>query len=179
MRTVQIIGVAPSAISLPPDSAGAARWCFNNPRMYRVRCPQALSTWTRWFNMHSLLHMLRTYPEGYDWYKCQTKPVWLQQAQDDVPMSVAFPRAQIQSEFSTSYFTSSASWLVACAIWEGFEQIEFWGVTPDREYAVQRPCLSFWSLKAKSMGIEVIGPDFGEPADPNNYLGPVYGYETS
>lgn len=177
--TVQIIGVAPSAMEVPLDTDGAARWCFNNPRMYRVRCPQALRTWTRWFNLHSLRHMLATYPDGYRWYGKQPNPIYLQAPQPDIPSSVEFPRATIQSTFNTNYFTSSASWIFACALWEGFDRIEFWGVTPDREYEIQRPCLSFWVKKAHSMGVEVVGPDFGEPGDPHYYTGPVYGFETS
>lgn len=171
MRTVQIVGVAPSASALPPDPAGADRWGFNNPHMYRVRCPQMRDTWTAWFNLHSDAHMRRTYPEAYVWYGRQIRPVYLQQT---------FPHKWIQTLFSTRYFTCSIAWMMAFAILERFERIELWGWSGDHGYAEQAPCLAYWCERAEHMGIEVDTQhiDFGE-AGSGRYAGPLYGYDTT
>lgn len=180
MATVQIIGVAPSASLVPPDTGGAERWCFNNPRMYRVRCPQALTTWTRWVNVHSREHMCRRYPDGFAWYQRQTKPILLQEAYADVPASQAFPSHELINHFQTRFFTSSAAWLIALALYQRPTAIELWGVSPDRDYEHQKPCLAWWVWQARVLGVPVnFFPhiDLGPPGRAE-YTGPLYGFET-
>jgi hypothetical protein len=52
-KTVQLMGLAPNISELPPAVEGVERWGFNNPRGYRIKNPVGLTTWTRWFNLHS------------------------------------------------------------------------------------------------------------------------------
>src|SRR3990167_10437732 len=114
MKTVQFVSGARNSL-YTTTIPGAERWCFNSYRGYRLRFPDAITTYTRWFNLHSKAHMLRKYPEVYDWYKEQVKPVYLQEAQSDIPHSVTFPRAELQEHFGEAghYFTSSVAWCMA------------------------------------------------------------------
>lgn len=55
------------------------------------------------------------------------------------------------------YFTSSIAFMLALAIWEGFEVIDIYGVdlTVGEEYDYQKPCAEFWIGLAMGKGIEV------------------------
>lgn len=168
MRSVQIVGVAPT-VALTPAVVDE-RWCFNVPRVYRVRGLKDAGSWTRWFNLHSARHQQRTYPQVVQWYTQQGKPVILQGE---------FPAAAIIEGFGTRYFTCSAAWLIALALMEGFERIELWGIGGDHDYAQQQPCLAYWVQRARDAGVEVTTVvDFGEPGN-STYHGPLYGLETT
>ena len=114
-----------------------------------------------------------------------SKRIILQQVHPDVPLSEAFPRDTIISHFGHSYFTFSAAWFIALAIYEGFERIELYGFQLSKYkplYARERPCFFYWIEQAKSRGVEITyPPEIGEgpPGDPALYNGPLYGYETT
>jgi len=186
-KVVQILGVAPNVVETPTIE-GVERWCSNVPRSYRLKgFKQALDTYTRWFNMHTLNHIKTRYPSAWNWYSHQSKPIYLHEANSDIPSSIAFPREQIQATFSTDgtpfkFFTCSVAWQIAFAIVEKFERIELWGFQLRREhqYDHERPCFFYWVEQARARGIEVyIPPDveITEAGDPATYVGPLYGYE--
>lgn len=189
MKTVQILGTASNLSACPelpgPFDGRCERWCCNSPRAYRVKWPKSLKTWTRWFNLHSKRHMLKTYPTWYTWYGQQSKPIYLQRVQPDVPSSQAFPAAQLIEFFGHQYFTFSGAWLIALAIMEGFEHIDLQGfaLQRDRQHAFERPCFFYWVEEARRRGITVTYPSkvgAADPAgDPHSYTGPIYGYQTT
>lgn len=179
---VQILGTAPNLLDTP-DTNGE-RWCSGNPRAYRIKGPKGvLETYTRWFNVHTTRHIKARHPNAYEWYTEQSKPVYLQQAEPDVPASIPFPRQAIQDHFGgIKFFTCSVSWQLAFAIMEGFERIELWGFELRREhqYDWERPCFFYWVEQARSRGIDVFippGVEITEPGNPADYTGPLYGYE--
>lgn len=169
-----------------PD-IGAERWCGNYHRSYRVRFKPAIESYTRWFNLHTVRHIKYRYPKGYRWYAAQTKPIYLQDAQPDVPSSVTFPREALQQHFSIDstpfrYFSCSAAWYIAFAIYEGFERIELWGfeLSLGWKYEYERPCFFYWVNRARAAGIEVYIPPnvvISDAGDPALYTGHLYGYE--
>lgn len=199
MKTVHIYGAARNLREAPAPDPGVEVWLSNSPTTTMVRCPRAMDYWTRWFNLHSREHMVKTYPAGFYYYGHHPaqKPVYLQKVQPDVPSSVVFPRENIQAMFATAkgpnrYFTCSACWLIAFAILEGFERIEMWGfelrdTKPGGVYAFERPCVAYWIQQARDHGISVWYQDALErlyaagaliPGDPDTYTGPLYGYST-
>ncbi len=188
MRTVQILGLAPNLVDTPDVQPDQERWCSNVPRSYRLKgLSKALTTYTRWFNMHSLNHIRNRYPSAINWYRTQEKVIYLQQAQPDIPCSATFPRQAVQDYFSINgepnkFFTCSVSWQLAFAIMEGFERIELWGfeLRRDHQYDWERPCFFYWIEQARTRGVEVYLPPDVEvtaPGDPLTYSGPLYGYE--
>lgn len=174
-------------------------WLSNNPTTTLLRCPRAINDWTRWFNLHSKAHIVGTYPSAWSYYqtKAEGRPIYLLRSQPDIPTSVAFPREEIQAFFATAkgpnrYFTCSICWLLALAIWEGFERIELWGfelrdTKPGSAFAWERPCFWYWVLQARDRGVEVFYQDAitklvdaGKmiPGDPDTYTGKLYGFST-
>lgn len=193
MKTVRIMGTAPNLRNAPPPPDGVEVWCANSNRSYRRRNAHIVQEdrWTRWFNLHGKPHMIKTYPETYNWYKKQTKPIIMQRVRPDIPASQAFPREAIQNFFPSpmnAYFTCSGSWLIALAIMEGFERIELWGfeIRPTKPaFAWERPNVFFWIEEAKKRGVDVWLPPELRPlapdekiGDPATYNGPLYGYDT-
>jgi hypothetical protein len=187
MKTVQILGTAPNLHhTLPLEDK--ERWGCNSPGIYtrRWRDGDLLHSWTRWFNMHSRRHMLSTYRDWYLWYGDQVAPkrIVLQEVQPDIPVSEAFPKDAIMQHFGTRYFTNSASWFIALAIYEGFERIELSGfmLRRDTQHDFERPCFFYWVEEARKRGIEVVLPadlEVSPPGNPDDYTGPLYGYETT
>lgn len=181
---------------LPPNS-GVEVWLSNSPGTFARRMPDALPTWTRWFNLHSRQHILGKYPSAWEYWQHEAKgrPVYLQKKQPDIRTSIAFPRERIQQAFATAkgpnrFFTCSVCWLIAFAILEGFERIELWGFAlrddkrkPGACYAYERPCFFYWVKQARDRGIEVTYQKEVEslpflPGDPDEYTGLLYGYST-
>lgn len=201
-KTVRIIGSAKNTRETPSRTSEDAHvevWLSNNPTTTLLRCPRMITEWTRWFNLHSKAHILGTYPSAYSYYQTQAagRPIYLLRAQPDIPTAVAFPRQEIQDYFRTAkgpnrYFTCSVCWLIAFAIMEGFERIEFWGfelrdTKPGSAFAWERPCFAYWMKQAQDRGIEVVYQkaiqnliDAGKliPGDPDTYDGTLYGFST-
>ena len=207
-NTVRFYGLARNLHEAPiiiPDDTEV--WISNNFKSYyNVRLPRLNETneWTRWFNLHSTEHMKTKYPDGYKWYKHQTKPIYLRDVDPDIPTSLRFPRQEIQDHFGGPqmgspgrFFTCSVCWLTAFAIYEkeigikDWDRFEFWGFAlvekPARShtcYKFERPCFFYWVNEAKKRGIEVIYQEAiqklpFEPGDPKTYTGPLYGYCTN
>lgn len=199
-KTVRIYGAAKNVREAPADVPDDVEvWLSNSPTTTQLRCPRALTQWTRWFNLHSKQHILGTYPSGWHYYqhKAEGRPVFLQKTQSDVKTSVAFPREAIQAKFATAkgpnrYFTCSVCWLIALAILEGFERIELWGFAlrdtkPGSAFAWERPCVAYWIKQAQDAGIDVFYQTAIKdlyaagamlPGDPDAYDGLLYGYST-
>jgi hypothetical protein len=186
VKTVQILGLAPN-ITRTTTVPDTERWCTGYHRSYKIKWRDALTTYTRWFNLHTARHIRTRYPRGYDWYALQSKPIYLQEVQADIPASITFPRVHIQNNFSINgqpcrYFTCSAVWLIAFAIVEGFACIDLCGfqLKRDRQYDFERPCFFYWVDQARQRGIEVLLPvdlDISLPGNPLLYEGPLYGFE--
>lgn len=201
MKTVRIYGMASNLAEAPPvdPSAGIEVWACNDPlRAYNKYRPHTREEFTRWVNVHSKRHMLtepakaggmtaRPYPRGYVWYGQQTKPIYLQEVQADVPASQRFPKDEIIAFFGHRYFTFSGAWMIAWAIVEGFKRIELYGFQLSKRkplYAIERPCFAYWIEEARRRGVEIVYPGIigsieGEAGDPSTYDGPLYGYETT
>ena len=187
--------MAPNLSNTPPPPEGVEVWLSNWHRGYNIRLPRALTEWTRYFNMHSKAHQMKTYPGGHKWYRehAHEGRIVLRDPDPDIVPSEVFPREAIQDFFKTSdkpqrYFTCSVCWFIALAIYEGFERIELWGFevrATKPKYAFERPCIAYWIHEAEKRGIEVwtppemIRPTLAEAGDPNTYDGPLYGYETT
>lgn len=191
MKTVRIYGMAPNLSKTPPPEMGEEVWLSNWHRGYLIRLPRALKEWTRYFNLHSKRHQLKTYPKGHEWYQEHAKDgrIVLRDPDPDIKPSEVFPGPEIQAYFGgTRYFTCSVCWFIALAIMEGFERIELWGFevrATKPKYAFERPCIAYWILEAERRGIEVwtppemVRPTAKEAGDPTAYDGPLYGYETT
>lgn len=164
---------------IPPFDPDAERWGVN--KLMFMRYSGEFDDWTRWFDLHSTAHIQRHRPEAYDWYGQQTKPIY--RWEDDPHMMTAiYPREAIQMHFAQDGvperdFWGSLAWMLALAIYEGFEQIELFWYTLDLEgeYRQQVGSALYWIGRAKQAGIRVLihGDSSLKPT------GPMYGIETS
>lgn len=130
--------------------------------------------------------MLRTYPiKGYKWYLDRSdKLFYFQEPHAEIPGSRKFPAKELIEFFGHTYFTCTAAWQIAFAIYLGFERIELYGFELKRAhlYDFQRPCFFYWVEEARRRGIEVYLPSSVEitpGGDPLVYDGPIYGYQTT
>ncbi len=180
---------------VPPE--GTEVWLSNFHGGYKRRHSRATNEFTRWFNLHSRKWMDHKYAVGVEWYKnhcSQERPLYTQKLQADIPGCKVFPREEIQQFFAlpdgrpNRYFTCTVTWLIALAIYEGFERIELWGFAltdtkPGEAHEWERPCFFYWVKQARDRGIEVTyQPEVMkipfEPGDPTTYTGTLYGYDT-
>lgn len=164
---------------------------------WEKRYPKALTHWTRWINLHSRAYMESAYPSTIEFYRREAagRPIYFQRVQPDIPGSRAFPYRELQHFFATAkgpnrFFTCSICWLIAFAIYEGFERIELWGFAlsdAKRRYSAcykfERPGFFYWVQQARDRGIEVVYQEEiarlpFEPGDPDEYTGLLYGYST-
>jgi len=91
-----------------------------------------------------------------------------------------YPKQAVEDKYGTEFLTSTAAWMMALAIDEGFTEIGIWGIEMELagEYAYQRPGLMHFILLARAMGIKVRIPEDSflsvqhEPY-PTNYGNPV------
>jgi len=137
-------------------------WPLN--QLYMV-FPAIVPFATRWFQIHAKKNYdlaVRDHKHS-DWLGLQrTFPIYMQEADPKIPMSVKFPMGSIlaKPEFM-AYFTNSISWEIALAIYEGFEEIHIYGVdmAQDDEYTEQRPSVEYMIGLAVGRGIKIHVPD--------------------
>lgn len=149
--------------------------------------------WTRWFDLHRTPHIEKQRPEAYAWYRQQdgSRPIYQWEINPDVPGSRAYPLAAVQSFFGESPaaidparypgrverdFWGSLAWMIALAIYEGFEAIDlFWFVVDTQCHEKQIPSVRYWIGQARGRGIRVTvhGDSTLKPS------GPLYGVETT
>ncbi len=130
-----------------------------------------------WFELHSRAELERLNIQVYiEWLK-MLPLVYMQNAEPDIPGSVAYPKDAMVARFGSQFFTSSIAWMLALAIARLPPAIGVWGVdgaTHD-EYHRERPGIVHFIELARVLGIEVIIPEGCKLLQP----GVLYGYETN
>lgn len=134
-----------------------------------------------WFEMHgpNIYRWPARRPEHHiEWLQAFPGPIYMHVADPDIPNSIAYPLAEVAAELGVGcerimedgsrqsltehpYFTSSISYQIALAIYEGYEQIELYGVDLNTggEYAWQKPGVEWLLGVAMARGIRVVVPD--------------------
>jgi hypothetical protein len=76
-------------------------------------------------------------------------------AWDRYPCLTPYPIDDIVSHFGIDYFTCTAAYALAYAIWKGVGRITLAGITGRESHIHQHPCLAFWLGVAMGRGIAV------------------------
>jgi hypothetical protein len=184
---VYIVGCAGTKDSVPYDDKDAEFWGVNN--LYGVPLPGA--QFTRWFEIHNIWFsqrqnkLVRRELEDFRGQKIEDYlkglaslniPVYMQTHWVDiVPLSVQYPLQDVlnffmlpnerkpwtMDETQARYLTNTISLEIALAIYEGFKEIQVWGVDMQAgtEYEHQKPSCEFWAGVALGMGIKFSIPD--------------------
>ena len=139
------------------NEAGAHPWAKRVTGVFQMHAP---AIWRNRGNVNDAGH--------YDWLQQRHPfPIWMQERYPDVPSSRAYPLAAICAMLLPSiqrkngedvrYFTSSAAYAIALAIWQGYDEIELYGIemASGTEYAHQRDGVTFWLGVAAGHGVQV------------------------
>lgn len=132
----------------------------------------------RWFQLHNIGAVRSSHRDSshLDWLRQSRIPIYMVKKYKDIPASQPYPVKDVVREFG-SYFSCTASYMMALAILEGFDVIQLYGIematTP--EYRLQRPSLEYFIGIAKGRGIDVWIPDESLLLKPPQ----LYGYEPS
>ncbi len=159
---------------------------FNRKTMdFHTKAPKGAEVWTvnhawkydipvidRLFEIHAPEHRINSNPisiEHDNWLKEKHGfPIYtLPETYEYIPSSVAYPFDEIATEYCGTLlagdkvqrvFTSSFDYMLALAIYEGFDEIYIYGfaMRGDGEYGYQRDGLAYWMGYAGAKGIKVI-----------------------
>lgn len=180
-KTVAMVGMASTSRSFAPfDNPDIPIWALNESATPKF---DYLKRVDRIYQLHPDWDFLRPYNHNYEDYPKWIKEkhpfeIVMQEKYQFVPSAIRYPIEDIINKFGKRalYFTSSAPYLIAHALYEGYQRIEMYGfeMAADEEYANQKPCTEFWLGAAIGMGVDVYLP----PG--NALLGGemrLYGYE--
>ncbi|MFW6078997.1 MAG: hypothetical protein ACODAE_05210, partial [Gemmatimonadota bacterium] len=172
-RGVAIVGFTDSRLKAPFGDADVECWGLN--ALHRMDGID-VGAFTRWFELHPRAVLEERHEGHLEWLKTCPLPVYMQRAWDDIPTSVAYPKAEVEARLG-GYMTSSIAWMLALAILEGFQEIGVWGVdmASETEYAQQRPAVEYLLGIAQGLGRTVHVP---ESADLLKAVG-QYGWQDS
>ena len=111
-------------------------------------------------------------------------PVWTKRHYDEIPLSEAYPVRAVEDHFGLpeSNFTSTTAYMVAHAIYEGFDRIIFHKMlmSPGSiEYYCQKACLDFWCGIAIGRGCQVVKDPQSFLMAPHLWEPGLYGYMES
>lgn len=161
IKKVAIVGGGSTRLYAPYHDKSWDIWAFSS-RDYKY--PRV----TRWFELHAptdLRQQLagrkrgrRTFA-GYVKFMRKLKcPVYMQRRHKHIPTSLRFPLEKVLDEFGRC-FTSTASYMVALAMLEGYDVIGLWGINPrGKEYGRQRGALEYLLSLARRRGIRLYFP---------------------
>jgi hypothetical protein len=120
----------------------------------------------------------------YEWLQQpRGKPIYMQFHYPEIPDSVEYPLEDIVQKYIgklrhgdkiSRYFTNSLAYMVALAMYEGFQRIEIYGfeMAHDTEYVTQKANAEFWIGLALGRGIEIYIPE-----ECSLLTGPLYAYQ--
>ena len=153
MKRVAIVGFAPSWTEAPFTDLGVDIWMMNfhhevAPRVSRI------------FELHAWdVVVSEGHVAGFAAAAC---PVYMQTVRPEIPASVAYPLDVMRAAYTLPgcdrpYFVTTASYMIALAIQEGYEEIAVYGIdmAHDSEYSNQRPSCEFFLGVAVGRGITV------------------------
>jgi len=187
-KKVAIMGFAPSWVDTPFNDSSMEIWTLNEAyRMLQLK-NIPIQRISRWFEIHNPNSPSKNTPEHTAFLRQCPLPVYMNNKYDDIPNCVVYPREEIKAYFNRNFisdngvgakfteYSNSISWMVALAIYEGYEEIWITGVDMAQtdEYAWQRSSCNFFIGYCAGKGIKICIPQNSElckfPQD--------YGFET-
>jgi hypothetical protein len=180
LKKVALVGYAPSWKDAQYDDADIEIWIMNDMYDFAPR-------WDRLFDIHMIdeIKTRKSRGEGnklhYEMLKTLDKPIYMQQHFEEIPASVKFPLDSIVDKYwipamgDKIFLTCSVAHMLALAIYEGFEEIQLFGIheAVDDEYSCEMPSVLYWLGVAHAKGITIkISP---ESPLLKGYF--IYGYE--
>jgi hypothetical protein len=169
MKKVAICGTAKETlIEAPFNNPEFEIWALNDMHALGIK-PH------RWFELHIWDEWKLRHPGTEEYLKTCGVPVYMHEINHNIPTSVKYPIEDIISRFNRKYFQSTVDYLIALALYEGFEEIHIYGVNmaASDEYGHQKPSAEYWLGRAEGMGVEIHLPESCDLL--KGYF--MYGYE--
>lgn len=95
---------------------------------------------------------------------------------------VAYPIGRMMEYFHTRYFANAICYMIALAIYMGYERIMLYGIDYNiaqyPETIDSRPCVEWWLGRAIERGIKPQFPETSHLMSTTRDLRPMYGYES-
>ena len=84
-------------------------------------------------------------------------PVYCTREFEDIPTSIQYPIEDIVNYFGTDYFGNSLDYMIALAIYQGYDVIHTFGLNMSQgsKYIYEKPSTTFWLGIALGRGIEL------------------------
>jgi hypothetical protein len=167
IKKVAIVGFADSKSEAPYDDPTWEIWGLNDLH-------GGIPRFDRWFDIHTRDNIDEDYKLmrnrgqptneniGLAGLRKLNVPVYMQDRFEDIPNSLKFPLKEITEAFPFGkYMTNSISYMIALAIYEGYQEISVYGVdmAVGSEYVDQRPSCEYWIGVAAGRGIKVYIPN--------------------
>ena len=162
-KKVCIIGSTPSMANAPYDDKSFDIWAisgavFSESLHGNIKPATELNKWNdvhrvdMFFEMHKRESFLDKIA-GLS--KCGV-PVIMQKKEADIPTSEAYPVEEVARSLGEE-FSSSIAYMLALAIYRGYEEIRIYGVylMHETEYLSQRPGFKYYLGIARARGIKV------------------------
>lgn len=190
-KCVNLVGMAQTTRDLAKwDDENIEIWTLNESPAKRFGYVKRVS---RHFQLHPKWNFMRegnqNDPEHAQWLKVQKFPIYMQDNFEEIPTSVKYPLEEIFEHFHINLegedhwkeFDSTFPYMLALALYEGFERIEIYGfeMGSETEYAYQRPNVHYWLGVARGMWLETGKPEIYIPDDCKlmGWGSKLYGYE--
>lgn len=180
MRTVALYGFAPATREGVWSSKADEVWSIVWAYKYRMpRLDRIIEIHPVWMQAQSTKEEYIKPREHWAWMKQNAEiPLYMLVKHPDVPMSIRYPIEAVQQMVPPArrrkVFSSSFDYLIALAIYEGYQRIEAYGfeMGSETEYRYQREGAAYWIGYCDAYGIELVLPD-------NTALlrNKMYGYE--
>jgi hypothetical protein len=174
-KRVSILGFCSDSREWAPyEDSDMEFWGLNRGYVFQRRA-------NAWFDMHSkeIRYCEHRRPGRHtEWLKGFPGPVYMHQADPEIPNSVTYPLAEVAEQIAGNlyrvdkdgniksaenepYLTSSIAQEIALAITEGYDEIHLYGIdlNTDSEYAWQKPGVEYLLGVAAGRGIKVVLPD--------------------
>ena len=180
MKKVALVGFARNsnepAWSLPDD---VEIWTLNHCARLGLPRIDRLFDMHQWELIQDPHFLVREYQQDHHEYLREEHefPIYMVEKYEAVPASVKYPFEKIKhlgGKYRT--FTSTFCYMIALAVYEGYERIEIYGFSMEREteYEYQRESAVKWIAWAEGLGIDVyLTPESGLHSQVNL----LYGYE--
>jgi len=168
MKRLCILGTA-QTLKEAPINEDYEFWALND--MYKVVPVERIS---RWFEIHKC-DTVETKTQHIQVLSQLSIPIYMQEQHPEIPTSVKYPLETLIEHFGRRFFNSTIDYMIALAIYEGYQDISIYGVHMSymEEYGEQRPSCLYWLGVAEGKGIKIHIPDDSDLL--KSYW--LYGYE--
>jgi len=161
VRKIALVGFAPSGREKAKKLPKAIElWTLTRAYQFDFRVDRLFEI--HWREMIEEKNLYATDKHRMDYLKVlmsdKDYPIYMQEAHEDIPGSVAYPLEAALELAGGKYFDSTFAYMAAMAMLEKVDQVELIGfeMRDETEHLYQKPNAFYWIGRMEEAGIEVI-----------------------